>query len=72
MMKAVVEGMAPCAEPKTGSVELADACKKILPIVGENLLLSEHSCASLCTICARAVWIYYTLKLWHNCCILCA
>jgi hypothetical protein len=35
MMKAVIEGMAPCAEPKMGSVELADACKKILPIAGE-------------------------------------
>jgi predicted nucleic acid-binding Zn-ribbon protein len=33
-MRQVVEGMAACAEPKSGSVELAEACKRILPIAG--------------------------------------
>lgn len=35
IVKNVVEGMGSTCEPKAGAVELADACKKILPIAGE-------------------------------------
>jgi hypothetical protein len=47
-MRQVVEGMAACAEPKSGSVELAEACKRILPIAGnghtrcDTLLVHTH------------------------------
>ena len=42
-MKEVLEGMVACADPKAGSTELAETCKKILPIAG------EYSYSSKCT-----------------------
>lgn len=38
-MKTVIEGMAACTEVKSGSVELADVCKRILPIAGTVCVL---------------------------------
>jgi hypothetical protein len=48
VMRQVVEGMAACAEPKSTSVELAEACKRILPVAGNFRGNSIVGSAMLC------------------------
>lgn len=36
VMKNIIEGMAPCVDAKSGTVELAEAVKKLLPIASES------------------------------------
>ena len=42
VVKHVIEGMAATCDVKSGNVELADICKKILPIAGKCFLFCKN------------------------------